>query len=196
MQASHLQPQEVSTPDAESLVRDVDFPAMQDGSLYRFSFNLETLKNDEQREEIIAWYIEGLEQAIDREKDHFRQIRNSEGRPIAFCDPPLLFNIQANWAAGLTFVSVHPSYQRRGLGSRLLQWFCEETDKNDRFAYVLASPEGVPLYRRLGFEIVSVVPTSEGNISSMLRQPHGIPKAIEAYGIDMAKGFGIQNTGS
>ncbi|KAF6841819.1 acetyltransferase [Colletotrichum musicola] len=198
MQASHLQPQE-------------------DGPLCRLSFDLDTSKNEEQREEIIAWYIEGLKQAIDREKGHFRQIRNSEGRPIAFCgwtldgqhpendmrhtrgdkrpEVPCLqaLNLEA-WCQLSNSLRterkrVLQNLDRRGLGSRLLRWFCEETDKNGRFAYILASPEGVHLYRRFDFEIFGVVFTSEGDISSMLRQLHGILKAIEALVIDAAKDF-------
>lgn len=70
-------------------------------------------------------------------------------------------------------MSVTPEYQRRGLGSRLLQWFCEETDRYHRWAYALASPEGVALYQRFGFETVGTVLTSKGPITSMLRKPLG-----------------------
>lgn len=100
--------------------------------------------------------------------------------------PSLNFEVQADWSAGLTFVSVGPSYQRRELGPRLLQLFCEETDKHERFALVMAAPEGVSVYRRFGFEVVGVVPTPDGAMSSMFRQPHGVPKTIEVFGRDVA----------
>lgn len=77
--------QKVSACDAESLVRDVDFPAMQAGPLFRLLFDLDAAKQSEQREEIISWYIDGLQQAISNEGGCFRQIHNSEGRPISFC---------------------------------------------------------------------------------------------------------------
>jgi ribosomal protein S18 acetylase RimI-like enzyme len=70
---------------------------------------------------------------------------------------------------GLTFMAVNPSYQRQGIGSMMMQRICEETDQHGRCAYVLAAPEGVPLYTKFGFQIVGCVETPEGIITSMLR---------------------------
>lgn len=70
----------------------------------------------------------------------------------------------------LTFMAVHPDFQRRGIGSMMLQSVCDETHKvPGRCAYVLAAPEGVPLYSKFGFEVVGEVETPHGNITSMLR---------------------------
>ncbi|KAK2603270.1 hypothetical protein N8I77_009741 [Diaporthe amygdali] len=70
----------------------------------------------------------------------------------------------------LTFMAVHPDFQRRGIGSMMLQSVCDETDKvPGRCAYVLAAPEGVQLYSNFGFEVVREVETPHGNITSMLR---------------------------
>lgn len=66
---------------------------------------------------------------------------------------------------------VNPVYQRQGLGSSLMRLFCEEVDRQQRLAFVLASPAGVPLYAKFGFEVVGTVLTPEGTLKSMLRQP-------------------------
>ncbi|KAJ5826322.1 hypothetical protein N7474_003460 [Penicillium riverlandense] len=71
----------------------------------------------------------------------------------------------------LTFMSVNPDYQRQGIGSMLMQRICEEANLHGRQAYVLASPEGVRLYAKFGFQVVGGVDTPQGTITSMLRQP-------------------------
>ncbi|KAJ3561217.1 hypothetical protein NPX13_g9035 [Xylaria arbuscula] len=70
----------------------------------------------------------------------------------------------------LTFMAVHPRYQRRGIGSSMMEYICKETDQHQRCAYVLAAPEGVPLYLKFGFEIVGHVETpAHGTITGMFR---------------------------
>ncbi|KAI1380155.1 acyl-CoA N-acyltransferase [Hypoxylon crocopeplum] len=69
----------------------------------------------------------------------------------------------------LTFMAVHPKYQRQGIGSMMMQRICKETDQQGRCAYVLAAPEGIPLYSKFGFEIVGHVETTHGAITSMFR---------------------------
>lgn len=72
----------------------------------------------------------------------------------------------------LTMMSVHPDFQKQGIGSLMMQRICEETDQcPGRSGYVLAAPEGVRLYLKFGFEIVGEVETPYGNITSMLRKP-------------------------
>lgn len=72
----------------------------------------------------------------------------------------------------LTMLSVHPDFQKQGIGSLMMQRICEETDQSPgRSGYVLAAPEGVRLYLKFGFEIVGEVETPYGNIKSMLRKP-------------------------
>ncbi|OBT66138.1 hypothetical protein VE03_05140 [Pseudogymnoascus sp. 23342-1-I1] len=51
----------------------------------------------------------------------------------------------------LDTVATHPDYQGRGAGSMLVKWGCELADKNDVAAYVDASKEGAPLYKKYGF---------------------------------------------
>ncbi|KAI5867563.1 acyl-CoA N-acyltransferase [Durotheca rogersii] len=70
----------------------------------------------------------------------------------------------------LTFMSVHPDHQRQGLGSKMLERVCEEIDRLGWPAFVMASPAGVRLYAKFGFDIVGRVETSEGEFTSMLRQ--------------------------
>lgn len=70
----------------------------------------------------------------------------------------------------LTFMAVRPGFQRQGIGSMMLKRIFDETDRcRGRCAYVLAAPEGVPLYSKFGFEVVGQVETPHGNIMSMFR---------------------------
>lgn len=82
MTSKQFQLAAVNPGDAERLVRDVDFPAMQDGPLYRSMFTPTTSESD--LEEIIRFYIVGLESAVSTRPDRFCQIRDSEGVPVAF----------------------------------------------------------------------------------------------------------------
>ncbi|KAI0513284.1 hypothetical protein F5B22DRAFT_637228 [Xylaria bambusicola] len=45
----------------------------------------------------------------------------------------------------------------------------EETDRNGRCAYVLAAPEGFPLYSKFSLKVVGHVETNYGIITSMFR---------------------------
>lgn len=65
----------------------------------------------------------------------------------------------------LTFMAVHPDFQRQGIGSMMLERLCDETDRcRGRSAYVLAAAEGVPLYSRFGFGVIGQVDTPHGSI--------------------------------
>lgn len=59
-----------------------------------------------------------------------------------------------------------PEYQGRGAGSLLVKWGCDLADKDGVAAYVDASKEGAPLYKKYGFVDLSP-PDSE--IASMAR---------------------------
>jgi GNAT superfamily N-acetyltransferase len=72
--------------------------------------------------------------------------------------------------SGLTFMSVHPDHQLQGLGSKMLEQVCVEIDRLRWPAFVMASPAGVRLYAKFGFDVVGRVETSEGAFTSMLRQ--------------------------
>jgi ribosomal protein S18 acetylase RimI-like enzyme len=77
--------------------------------------------------------------------------------------------MRATDVLGITIMSIRPEYQGQGLGSLLMQHICEDMDRHGRHGYVLASPAGVGLYSKFGFEIVGRVETPYGPISSMLR---------------------------
>ena len=67
-------------------------------------------------------------------------------------------------------ISVNPIYQRKGVGSLLMQWGCDEADRNGLDSYILASPVGVQLYRRFGFESIGEVCVHGAKFTSMLRK--------------------------
>lgn len=67
-------------------------------------------------------------------------------------------------------ISVNPSYQRKGVGLFLMQWGCDEADRNSLDSYVLASPVGVQQYRRFGFKKVGDVCTHGAKFTIVLRE--------------------------
>jgi len=79
-------------------------------------------------------------------------------------------------------MSICPEYQRQGLGSMLMQHICEDMDRHGRHGYVLASPAGVRLYSKFGFEAVGQVDTPYGPITSMLRQ-----RPTRAFSLDQQR---------
>ncbi|KAJ0115099.1 hypothetical protein J7T55_001508 [Diaporthe amygdali] len=247
--------------DAEAIARGVDVPSMLNGPLFRTMFPTYSTMSPEERDEMVQWYIDGLEEAladpgdefylkvcqshdgtgngdthllpvgfcgwevIDRERSHAAQTADKKAEDSAQSDKqqqqqqeeqqeeiegkppnknatakkqrgnqlPETLDVDA-WLAlssklrtermriltgrdsicRLTYMAVHPDFQRSGIGSMMLQSVCDETDKvPGRCAYVLAAPEGVQLYSNFGFEVVGEVETLYGNITSMLRPaPH------------------------
>lgn len=75
----------VDPADAGDLVRQVDFPAMQDGPLYRLISPDPSTLTEDAREEILQWYIDGLGNALKNETGNLRQLRTPEGKPVGFC---------------------------------------------------------------------------------------------------------------
>ena len=49
---------------------------------------------------------------------------------------------------------IHPSHQRRNLGTRLLTTGLDLADKEGARVYIEASPQGLGLYKRLGWKVV------------------------------------------
>ena len=68
-----------------------------------------------------------------------------------------------------------PEHQRRGVGSMLLEWGCDKADFHGWKSFVMASPDGVPLYTKFGFKAMGKVWTEYGGFTSMLREPN-LPK--------------------
>ncbi|KAH8714085.1 hypothetical protein GQ44DRAFT_592619, partial [Phaeosphaeriaceae sp. PMI808] len=54
----------------------------------------------------------------------------------------------------LNVLSVSPAHQRRGCGSMLLAWGCEEAGYYGRTTFVMASPAAGDLYKRFGYKTV------------------------------------------
>ena len=52
----------------------------------------------------------------------------------------------------LSFLGVHPRYQRRGIGKRLLKWGIERSNTERVPIGLAASPDGASLYMSVGFQ--------------------------------------------
>jgi len=52
----------------------------------------------------------------------------------------------------LGLLMTDPKFQRRGIGSALLQWGAQLADKDRVPSFLIASPVGHPLYRSLGWQ--------------------------------------------
>lgn len=49
----------------------------------------------------------------------------------------------------------------------LVDWICTQSTEGD--CYVMASPAGIPLYRKHGFQDVGVIETIHGCFTSMIK---------------------------
>ncbi len=54
-------------------------------------------------------------------------------------------------------LATDPSYQRKGLASRLLKHVLETADRENRKCYIEATKAGHPVYLKLGFHDVDAV---------------------------------------
>jgi GNAT superfamily N-acetyltransferase len=52
----------------------------------------------------------------------------------------------------LEIVATHPEYHRRGAGGALLKWGCDKADELGLDVHLEASPAGIGLYEKFGFE--------------------------------------------
>lgn len=75
-------------------------------------------------------------------------------------------------------MAVHPYHQRHGLGSALMKRVCDDIDELGWPAFVMASPAGIQLYAKFGFDIVGTVETCQGTLTSMFRQPRVLQHAL------------------
>ncbi|KAL1867671.1 hypothetical protein Daus18300_006226 [Diaporthe australafricana] len=72
-----------------------------------------------------------------------------------------MHQMKQRWMKGdpclhLGILAATPNYPRLGAGTALLKWGCELADRENKTAWLEASPGGYPLYRRFGFEDVDV----------------------------------------
>ncbi|KAI9726130.1 MAG: hypothetical protein M1834_009406 [Cirrosporium novae-zelandiae] len=57
----------------------------------------------------------------------------------------------------VTVLGVHPNYQRLGIGKAMLEHILERADQKGTDCYIEASPEGLGLYRKMGWEVIGQV---------------------------------------
>ena len=57
----------------------------------------------------------------------------------------------------LGLLCVHPDFQRQGIGKDLVQWGLRQAADLGLTVHLEASPEGLPLYRSLGFNVVETL---------------------------------------
>ncbi|KAI7091312.1 hypothetical protein KC356_g804 [Hortaea werneckii] len=56
--------------------------------------------------------------------------------------------------ANLSMLVTHPSHQRRGAASMLVQWGCEKADERGMAAALIAKEAGMGVYLRHGFQVM------------------------------------------
>jgi ribosomal protein S18 acetylase RimI-like enzyme len=56
--------------------------------------------------------------------------------------------------ADLMVLAVDPNHQRRGIGRKLVRWGLEQAAAEDQKVFLIATPEGKPLYESLGFRVL------------------------------------------
>ena len=86
----------------------------------------------------------------------------------------------------LHLLAVHPSYHGRGLGTRLIAPGLEAADKAGAQAYIEASPSGLPLYLKHGWEpvdelVIDMKPHGGEGIRRqkfLIREPH-VPNELK-----------------
>jgi predicted N-acetyltransferase YhbS len=66
--------------------------------------------------------------------------------------------------------SVNPRYQGQGMGSMLLRWGCDMADTDGQDTFLIASPAGILLYLKFGFNTVREIWTKGGIFTSMFRK--------------------------
>ncbi|KAL9134539.1 MAG: hypothetical protein Q9175_004275 [Cornicularia normoerica] len=98
-------------------------------------------KKRKERENKLKKVVEGSNEGL--MKDFFAQL--SAGRERWLVPEKTFF---------LHMLAVDPAYQRRGLGSMLIRPGLEDADKAGAQTYIEASPDGMPLYLKHGWEPV------------------------------------------
>ena len=86
----------------------------------------------------------------------------------------------------LEFLAIHPTYQRRGVGTRLLSWGIERGDTEGIPIGVVGSLQGARLYERMGWKDVGycIVDFEERRLEdrAMVRWPGGGNGNENGYG--------------
>lgn len=76
---------EVDVTDAECIARHAEVPAMQNGPLYRTMFPRSETITETQREEIIRWYVEMLEDAFQDRWESLLKACTVDSTPVRSC---------------------------------------------------------------------------------------------------------------
>jgi len=71
------------------------------------------------------------------------------------CSASLTNSYISNLNSDLVILSVDPDHQRRGAGRMLVQWGMEQAAAEGKKVFVIATPEGKPLYEAMGFEAIA-----------------------------------------
>ncbi|KAI4718001.1 hypothetical protein E4T48_05761 [Aureobasidium sp. EXF-10727] len=99
----------------------------------------------EHEEEDLGWeWLEGDEVKLEKCREVMRDI--ADKRKMLFTEPYCQLHI----------CFTDPDYQRRGIGSMMLQWGCDLADQLFLPSWVEASPTGNFLYRKHGYADVDV----------------------------------------
>lgn len=101
----------------------------------------------------------------------------ARGAPVAVA---ARFDFGALWSIGK--VIVHPSQQGRGHARRILERLLDERAPDTRVTLV-ATPQGEPVYRRLGFRQVGTIHKLVGTVSGV---PHEALRPLDARNLDAA----------
>ena len=84
----------------------------------------------------------------------------------------------------LNTLAVHPSHQRKGLGSMLIKVGLDMADRDGARTYIEASSKGLPLYLRHGWEPVGATTIDTRKFGgtevmvdkTLMREPGGLRK--------------------
>jgi len=68
----------------------------------------------------------------------------------------------------LKILAIHPDYQRRGVGAKLLNWGLERARARGEKVYLEASRRGKGLYTKLGFEHVGDLTLRDGETETIM----------------------------
>ncbi|KAK5559794.1 hypothetical protein LTR46_001543 [Exophiala xenobiotica] len=68
-----------------------------------------------------------------------------------------LSNIRGKRHLYLHRLIVHPSYQRQGIGKRLIEWGTEVADRENVVSWLFARPAGSELYKRNGWKVLDII---------------------------------------
>ncbi|KAI9721836.1 MAG: hypothetical protein M1812_002172 [Candelaria pacifica] len=122
----------------------------------------------------------GLDRSIDVE--NVRTFCNL--RDESFDEIPEFWNLLS--------LCVSPSFQRRGVGGRLLQWGFEKATKEGVPIAVQSSPSGEGLYLGKGFRVINWLKISESIIDPvMLWEPKGPGGRDVELAVDASKGSAL-----